>query len=427
MTEVREPQPGELIGEHYVIEKEIGRGGFGVVFKARHSDIGRVVACKVLLATSANKEPSALERFRREATIAASLDYPNTVRVFDYGETDEGIFYIIMEFVAGKPLLDILTEHGSISPKRAVHILRQLLYALSEAHAQGFVHRDVKPENMMIAPLAYDPDFVKVMDFGIAKMVGGGESITQAGITLGTPRYMPVEQLKGQDLTPATDLYAAGLVLYEMLIGRPAFEAPTAVDAAVNVMQGPSLTVPPDSGIPDGLRAIIERACQKQAEDRYQHAAEFLAALDAVEESGFTDVPLGHGPPSGEHGDTQTRAMPEVDRDVPVGGDFEDATRTMALTTKDGRSVAGAIANTVELEVAEIARRAASEATPPPATIVRKDQTEAVSIAEMAPLAARGRPELAKPVTKDPTTLLVALNGAALLLLLVVIIKLFAG
>jgi len=209
--DIREPRPGEILGHHYVIESELGRGGFGVVFKGRHLDIDRLVALKVLLATYGQKDPTAVDRFRREATIAASLNYPNTVRVFDYGETAEGVFYLVLEFVQGKDLAHAIAREGRIGVRRGVHITRQMLHAMMEAHARGIVHRDIKPDNVMLVPLGYDPDFVKVMDFGIAKMVTGGQALTQAGLTLGTPRYMPIEQLEGAAVTRAEALH--GLIL----------------------------------------------------------------------------------------------------------------------------------------------------------------------------------------------------------------------
>jgi len=333
--EFREPRPGEIIGQNYIIESELGRGGFGVVFRARHVDIDRVVALKVLLVTYAKKDPTAVERFRREATIAASLNYPNTVRVFDYGETNEGVFYIIMEFIQGKDLAHILKRNGRLGVRRGIHIIRQVLHAMMEAHSRGIVHRDIKPDNIMIVPLGYDPDFVKVMDFGIAKMAHGGQTLTQAGLTLGTPRYMPVEQLKGQPLTPATDLYATGLVLYEMLVGAPAFDAETAVDVAVSVMERPSLRVDPATGLPPAVRAIIEKACAKHAEDRYPSAREFLNAINQLDPELLDIDPREEqldprlDPPRG--GGRQTVALPELDRPIPEGGDYEDAIRTVAL------------------------------------------------------------------------------------------------
>jgi len=279
---VREPQPGDVLGGRYVIDKVLGRGGFGVVFKARHLEIDRAVAVKALLATYASRDHTAVKRFRREAQIAASLHYPNTVQLFDYGETDQGIFYIVMELLNGTPLTDVIDEVGALGHVRAVHITRQVLHSLQEAHAKGIVHRDIKPDNIMITPLAYDADFVKTMDFGIAKMVSSeAPSLTSAGMTLGTPRYMPVEQLRGERLSPATDLYSVGVVLYECLTGKPAIDADSLIEVAAKVLDGESVTLPVDAGVPPILAGIVNKACSKDARDRFQTAYEFLQALDA--------------------------------------------------------------------------------------------------------------------------------------------------
>ena len=283
-TPVREPRPGELIGGRYIIEAELGRGGFGVVFGARHVEIDRPVAIKVLLATFAAADATAVERFRREAMIAASLGYPNSVQLYDYGETEHGVFFIVMELLQGKPLGDLISRGRNLEVHRAVHIIRQVLHALMEAHAKGIVHRDIKPENIMITPLAYDRDFVKVMDFGIAKMVGQATSqLTDAGLTLGTPRYMPVEQLRGGAVDAATDLYAVGLVLFEMLTGAPAFGGDSAVEIAMKILDGPAVHIAPDAGVPPLLCEIVNKAVSKLSVDRFQRARDFLAALDEWE------------------------------------------------------------------------------------------------------------------------------------------------
>ncbi len=339
MTKVRVPEPGEVLGQNYLLEKEIGRGGFGVVFKARHIDIDRVVAIKVLLATYALKDPRAKDRFKREATIAASLDYPNSLRIFDYGETEEGVFYIVMEFVQGKDLGKVLETERTVTVPRAVHIIRQVLHSLMEAHARGIVHRDIKPDNVMIVPLAFDADYVKVMDFGIAKMVDSGEEITQHGITLGTPRYMPIEQLKGQKLGPPTDLYAAGLVLYEMLVGRPAFTGDTAIDTAVAVMEGGSVSVPDDARVPAPLAAIIAKACARHVEDRYQSARAFLEALNALDPE-LLDVDRAdmerYVPAANDAAfhRSATEVMQVATRKPGADEDFEDIIATQAISTE---------------------------------------------------------------------------------------------
>jgi len=428
--DIREPRPGEILGQHYIIDSELGRGGFGVVFRARHTDIDRLVALKVLLATYGKKDPTAVERFRREATIAASLSYPNTVRVFDYGETREGVFYLVMEFVQGRDLTHAIAREGRIGLHRAVHICRQILRAMMEAHSRGIVHRDIKPDNVMLVPLGYDPDFVKVMDFGIAKMVtGGAETLTQAGLTLGTPRYMPIEQLRGEDVTPATDLYAVGLVLYEMLLGRPAFDGDSAVDCAVKVMESPSLRVPADSGVPVALARVIEKACAKHAEERYQSARELLNALDDL---GLVDVeaprstPRPTRPPiaggAGEAGGTAV--MPDFDQPIPDGGDFEDAIETLALRTGDldgaagDRSASFRSAETQALAVLDD-RPAAEPADRTVTTAIPTSTTPAVTPAkpQSTPTSAAG--------AGDRVGL--GLQIATLALLVVALVKLFAG
>jgi len=427
VTRVREPVPGEILGQNYLLEQELGRGGFGVVFKARHIDIERVVAIKVLLATYAAKDPRAKDRFKREAMIAASLDYPNSLRIFDYGETDEGVFYIVMEYVQGKDLGKVLQTEGRIAIPRAIHIVRQVLHAMMEAHARGIVHRDIKPDNVMLNPLAYDPDYVKVMDFGIAKMVTSDEHITQAGITLGTPRYMPIEQLKGERLGPATDLYAVGLVLYEMLVGRPAFSGPTAVDTALAVMQAGPVKVPEDADVPADLRAIIEKAAARHAEDRYQNARAFLEALNALDPE-LLDVDSadrerfaaeGIAATPRPKGSSATGAM-RIDRVGEGTGDFEDVVATQAVSTEEvlsarpprgGMSTYERDASTQAISVAEL--ELAKQTVSQPAA-----ETSMVSIA-------LATPHVVSPGRPAPAPLLVALNVAVLIIVLIILLRSF--
>ena len=279
----KEPEPGDVISGRYRVEEELGRGGFGIVLKAQHLDTKRPVAVKVLHSTFARSEPTAVERFRREAVLSASLHYPNTVSMYDYGETEEGVFFIVMEYLQGTPLHNVVRKAGRLSCARALHIARQMLCALWEAHEKGIVHRDIKPENIMITPLLYDADFVKVMDFGIAKMShGSGPQITKAGQTYGTPQYMAPEQLQGHPLEPSTDLYAVGLILFEMLVGRPAVETNNLAAAISEVIFGPPVTLPEDIEVPDGLRDLVKKACAKEPHLRYPSAKAFLEDLDAV-------------------------------------------------------------------------------------------------------------------------------------------------
>ena len=416
---VREPQAGEILGGNYILEQELGRGGFGVVFKARHIDIERVVAIKVLLATYAAKDPRAKDRFKREAMIAASLDYPNSLRIFDYGETDEGVFYIVMEFVRGKDLGNVLKSEGRLPIPRAIHITRQVLHAMMEAHARGIVHRDIKPDNVMLTALSYDPDYVKVMDFGIAKMVDSDEQITNAGITLGTPRYMPVEQLKGERLGPATDLYAVGLVLYEMLVGRPAFTGPSAVETALVIMQSESVTVPDDAGVPAPLAAIIAKAAARHAEDRYQNARAFLEALnaldpslldgDSAERERFAAEGLS-APPK-----RQLTGQLRIDRPS-ADGDFEDAVKTQAVATADvlaARPPQRAL-------TAEGVDRTASTQSMSIADFSSANRNETSLVVRPG---ARPEPPATAAAAAPTSTLLVALNAATLLIVLIMLLR----
>ncbi len=451
---VREPQPGEVIGLHYVIEKELGRGGFGVVFKARHIDIDRVVAIKVMLATYAQKDPTAKERFKREATIAASLDYPNTLRVFDYGETEEGVFYIVMEFLQGQELAKLIRREGRLPIPRAVHVVRQVLHALMEAHSRGIVHRDIKPDNVMLVSLSYDPDYVKVMDFGIAKMADSGDQITRVGLTLGTPRYMPIEQLKGERLSPATDLYAVGLVLYEMLVGVPAFEGGTAVDTALSIMRGGPVKVPSEVALPPEIVTIIETASARESADRYQSARAFLEALNTLPPhlldsdaadlerfatQGFSSrhatratVPKMSAAPAIDH-TPGTLMMPGVESEIPEGGDFEDAIKTMTLEAMKAKAAMNRVEREAKTEAIDVTELAAQTAIP--ARQQRPDVTtgpepaqssnETQSVTALATSFADFKKLLAKP--SAPTwfgapPILVVMNAAILVLLLLVLL-----
>ena len=429
MTKVREPVAGEILGHNYLLEKEIGRGGFGIVFKARHIDIDRVVAIKVLLATYAMKDPRAKDRFKREATIAASLDYPNSIRIFDYGETDEGVFYIVMEFVQGKDLGKVLQEEGRLPVPRAIHIVRQVLHALMEAHARGIVHRDIKPDNVMLLSIAYDHDHVKVMDFGIAKMVDSGEEITQHGITLGTPRYMPIEQLKGQHLGPATDLYAVGLVLYEMLVGRPAFTGETAIDTAVAVMEGGSVEVPADAQVAEPLRKIIAKACARHSEERYQTARAFLEAINELDPS-LLDIDNADKEQFSDDQGGAAALKVEPRRPKP-NEDFEDVIPTQAISTeevlaatppraatapRDDMSPAAHAAPTGQIAIAAITQAATPAVPPAPATPA---STSFISFGTPA----QGTPAAQSALAAKLPLLLVAMGAATLLINLIILVR----
>ena len=228
----------DLIGQtidrgRYEVLKVIGEGGMGRVFEAKQVSMDRLVAIKVLHGHWA-KDPKLLERFKREALTASQFRHPNTVMVYDYGETERGEFYIIMELLQGQSLLSLVEREGPLTLQRALSIMEQVCGALSEVHRCGVIHRDLKPENIQIDPRDGHPDFVKLLDFSIAKIVNDNtlaeasqKALTLQGAVFGTPQYMSPEQVRGKKLDKRTDIYALGVIFYQLLTGHVPFAAET--------------------------------------------------------------------------------------------------------------------------------------------------------------------------------------------------------
>jgi len=267
-------QPVILAGR-YRVERELGRGGMAKVFQGVDTVLGRQVAIKILAPRFADDE-SFVQRFRREAQAAARLSNPNVVSVFDTG-ADDGVHFIVMEYVEGRTLADYLADGGRIMPDRAIEISESVCNALSAAHAQGVIHRDIKPGNIMLTPQGQ----VKVADFGIARMTTTAETVAQTAAVLGTASYLSPEQAQGQPVDARSDLYSLGCVAFEMVTGRPPFigDSPVTV-ASKQVLEQP---VPPSRLNPDvtpDLDAVILRALAKNPANRYQSAEELRADLD---------------------------------------------------------------------------------------------------------------------------------------------------
>ncbi|MEI6663262.1 MAG: Stk1 family PASTA domain-containing Ser/Thr kinase [Actinomycetes bacterium] len=267
--------PGTEVANRYRIVRPLGSGGMGDVYLAEDRQLGRNVALKVLHRRFAG-DPQFVERFRREAQAAAGLTHPNIVSIYDRGEAD-GTTYISMEYLDGRTLKDLILAEAPLDPLRAAGIAKQIMEAASFAHAGGVIHRDLKPQNVMVDAA----DRVKVTDFGIAR--AGASGITEVGSIMGSAHYVSPEQAEGREVGPASDIYSVGVVLYEMLTGQLPFDAESPVAIAVKqISQEPQPPSALQPGIPADLEALDLWALRKSEADRPADAAAFIAGLDAV-------------------------------------------------------------------------------------------------------------------------------------------------
>jgi len=272
-----------LFDGRYRILRKLGSGGMANVYLAEDEELGRRVAIKILNERYAGDDLF-IERFRREAKSAASLSHPNIVSIYDRGEA-EGTYYIAMEVIEGRSLKELIMTHGALPVHTAIGYAKQLLEALRFAHRHGIIHRDIKPHNVLVSAdqqvKANEPR-LKVTDFGIARH--GASQMTEAGSIMGTAQYLSPEQARGAPVTAASDLYSAGVVLYEMLTGKVPFAGDSAIEIAmkhVNELPKPPSSLRPE--IPPELDQIVLRALAKDPEDRYQTAEEFIEDLERVE------------------------------------------------------------------------------------------------------------------------------------------------
>ena len=276
-------EPGRrCLGDRYELDRLIAAGGMGQVWRAEDIALHRTVAVKVLRSEYTG-DPTFVARFRAEAQHAASLSHPNTAAVFDYGEataqdgTGETLAYLVMELVGGEPLSNLLAREGSLDTETTLSILRQTASALGDAHRAGMVHRDVKPGNILVRP----DGSVKLTDFGIA-WSARSVALTRTGQVIGTPQYLSPEQAEGRLASPASDVYALGLIGYECLAGHPAFDGDNAVTIALKQVQ--KEPEPLSDDVPDDVRNLICRALAKDPEARFADGCAFVEAIDAVQE-----------------------------------------------------------------------------------------------------------------------------------------------
>lgn len=292
-----------VFGRRYRVIEKIGSGGMADVFKAVDDVLGRTVAVKVLHPRYAS-DPTFVARFRQEAQAAANLSHPNIVNMYDWGRDGE-TYYIVMEYVKGTDLKSLVAQQGPLDPRKAAEYAAQVCGALAVAHGYDIIHRDIKPHNIVLAP----DGTVKVMDFGIAR--AGNTTMTQTGSVLGTAQYISPEQAQGKQLSPASDLYSLGVTLYEMVTGRPPFDADTPVATALQQVNDEP--IPPRqvrASIPPALEAVILRAMRKNPAERYASATEMRDDLRRVVNG---DAPAG-GVYAGAASPDHTSVLPPVER-----------------------------------------------------------------------------------------------------------------
>ena len=301
---------GQTISERYTILDEIGRGGMSIVFRARHELLKKTVAVKVLKQSLATDKIS-LSRFHQEAMAAASLGDQHIVDITDYGFTSSGEAFIVMEHLEGQGLREVLKKEGPLEAGRSVSITRQILKALSAAHEQGIIHRDLKCDNVFLVPRE-GHEFVKLLDFGISKVkkAEGSEDtgLTATGVVMGTPQYIAPEQAHGvEDVDHRVDIYSLGVILYEMCTGRLPFTGNSAIDILMKHIQQdpiPPRQCRPDLGISEELERVVLKALEKEPDDRYDTAEAMLEDLPDARDlpGGYTSgalrpvpVPSGRG------------------------------------------------------------------------------------------------------------------------------------
>lgn len=305
---------GGLIGGRYRVTKRLGGGGFGEVYQALHTGTQEPVALKLMRAELQDQK-GAVQRFTAEARTSAALRHPNTVRVFDFGTTPEGDLYLAMELLQGQALEDLLLANGRLEPGRAVRIAIQVLRSLHEAHNRGLVHRDLKPDNIFLCDIEGEHDFVKVIDFGIAKLSrkNSHQSVTNSGIVIGTPHYMSPEQIRAASIDGRSDLYSLGVVLYQCLAGRVPFDAGSGLAIIMaHISDAPQPITEVVEDLDPEIAAIVMRALEKDADRRFASAAAMREALEAWQ---ILAAGPGQPPPLQPRPDHAVPVQPEEDED----------------------------------------------------------------------------------------------------------------
>ncbi|MBN2801870.1 MAG: protein kinase [Deltaproteobacteria bacterium] len=289
-----DPLIGKLIAQRYRIEKLLGEGGMGHVYQATHIKMGKKMAVKLIHKDLAHIDEIS-QRFEREAISSSKLSSPNCISVTDFGKTEDGQLYLAMELLEGEELDERLEREGKIDPKETIEIISQVLKGLIHAHEQGVIHRDLKPENIFLIKQDKNSPYVKILDFGIAKLTTTeekGKNLTKTGMVFGTPKYLSPEQALGDKIDHRADIYSVGIILYEMLTGSPAFEAETAMDTLSMHLTAPPPKLSEHGTYPKQFQKIINKAMSKKPDDRYATAQDFLTALESVELTENTEITI---------------------------------------------------------------------------------------------------------------------------------------
>jgi eukaryotic-like serine/threonine-protein kinase len=302
-----DPLLGRLIQDKFRIESLLARGGMGRVYRAVQEPLGRVCAIKVVNAGFGTIDPEFQRRFFLEASVSSKLSHPNTVTVFDYGKTEDDMFYMAMELLEGKTLHRALRDERVFTEARAIRIVRQICKSLREAHGIGVVHRDLKPANVFLTAHGDEADFVKVLDFGLVKNLGDSpeEQLTQTGLFMGSPKYMAPEQIEGRPVDGRTDLYSLGIIFYEMLTGKVPFDKATSVATLMaHVNDLPPKIRDINGHINPTLDAVVMKCLEKRPSSRFDSMNELLVMLGTFDGASQT------GPHDSRHSSLPEATLP---------------------------------------------------------------------------------------------------------------------
>ncbi|MBM4345553.1 MAG: protein kinase, partial [Deltaproteobacteria bacterium] len=360
-------KPGDAIAHKYKVVKQLGKGGFGAVYQAEHTTTGQQVAVKILALDPDDGDDSVVARFLQEAQITGKLRHPNTVRVFDFGQTDDSALFMVLELLNGPTLEKVLKDQAKndavMSERQACNIAIPVLRSLTEAHDAGLVHRDLKPLNIMLADSGDDDPVVKVLDFGIARKQDS--DLTGAGKALGTPAYMSPEQCKGGDIDGRSDVYSLGCILFRCVTGQLPFHT----DNQLALLQAHILQAPPPvkslakTKLSDGFAAVVDRALVKDPRARFESARAMRQELEAV---------LG-----GAWGGTPVRPLPAMSEAESAETAAVDTGQLAAATGRGAKAASTPDAATVATDVAVERAQAARAVSGPQAAVVYAGATPA--------------------------------------------------